>query len=824
MKRLLIGMLSTLALGCVAGVAAYILVPQLFHSAAHEPGPGGAAAAGAVQVPPGPAPLEAEIKQLVDDFQARTNKQPSDATRRILAQLASRGPEGKATAPLVEAWLRSMCDAGRADSTEFRELAQTLLTADPEAPQTTLAAYRQAKARDDREFCAWKLTAFGKVSVDVVMDGLRQECQEQAQAGCETWSKLPWVLARLGADAFAPLQGALKADSPVLRRQAVRALALMGREQAGGSAPRLALLLADKDQRLRYLAALALGELQPVDKAPPPGLLHALQDPDPVVRLGAAWAVSRCAPASAHVLVPVLVGLLKDNAFARSTWDIDSRRHQGAFDWRLQPCPYYQVYWEEIVADLLIELGPAGQLEPEVIVDLLKRCDHDGRHLTHLLLVQGEKAKAAVPELAALLKHSEPRQRCKALLALGRLGLPLAADTLPAMTAALDDAEPRVRWRAFLTLAQLDAEGTRQHLPAGLAPAVEAARLRPNEPHLAQGRIKTRCLWHDFPTTLQPVWEVPAAVRDPQAVWTLSDEEVAVEETRARAVLTSLQGEAKSTGEWAPFLVAAWYGTADYPRLSGPVPTPVTLTLLSGLGPDAAPAVPALVRGLGWYDIKEIVEVLVKIGEPALPALVQVLEDRAAADRHVAVLQVLRGFGPSARQAIPALVQALRHDQEAASKQAVEALGALGGAGADAVPLLVKLLAEKDNELRRHAVDALGLLGPVAKAALPELLGLFKDDSAQLRVAAARAAGSVGREAVEPLTRALADPDDKMRLGAMLALRQVPGDAFGEREPVLAALKRLADDPQQPAGVREEAAGLSRHLGLSRSELRRSRT
>jgi HEAT repeat protein len=808
--------LVTLVLGCLAGVTAYFLVPQLFpptipdRTFAAKP-----VSKEAPNVPKEPTTFESEVKQLFDDFHAARTQPPSDATRKLIGKLVAKEGSGKTMVPLLEAWLRAMHEAGRADSSVFRELAQTLLTLDASMPAVVIKEYRQAKFTE-ADYCAYRLAAFGKVSLPLVLDALREETQDPASFGKESWSKLPWVLAQLGPEAVPSLQTALKSGPAPLQRQALRALALMGPQHAGPALPDVAALLKNENVKVRYLAALALGELNPKTAGPPPDLVETLKDRDPVVRLAGAYALSRHPQFDAAPLVPVLQALLENNAFIASSWDIDKKGHGSASGYRSQPCPYYQIFWEEATADLLIELGPKNQLAAETVVQLLKSCDYEGRHLIHLLLLQGEQAKPAVPALAKMLKHPEAHHRYKALLALGRLPVPLVADQLPEMRALLDDPEPRVRWRAFLNLAQLDAPGTRVRLPVALTPVVDSAGLRSNEPHLAQGRIKTRCVWQNFDTTLQPAWEVPGAPRDPQAVWSLTDEELAIEEERGRAVLIDLESVKTVSKDGIPFLLAAWHGTNEFPRLRVNY-TPVTVSLLGTLGVEAAAALPDLMRGLSWYDTRQIANVLVKIGDPAVEALVQVLDNAAATDRHLPALQALQEFGPRAKPASAALVKALRLESEDTRKQAAETIGSLGDAGAEAVPQLQLLLADKDDTVRRHATDALGYLGPVAKNVLPDLIGLFKDDNAQLRLVAVRAAARMGKDAALPLKKALGDANDKIRLGAILALSRLPEEDLPDREAMALALQQLAEDAQQPANVREEAKALAERLRLKKT-------
>jgi HEAT repeat protein len=795
----------TLLVGAVAGVAAYFLVPEFFPPLETDPGAN-------VQVAPKQtdqidkaAAIVGEVQQLFQDYHGSKEGKPSVATRKVVGKLAALGAPVKETVPVLAAWLKRMNDAGHGNSPEFREFALALLAVDPDSPRLVVLEYRRAKYKADIDCCAHKLVAFGKASLPAVLDGLHDEVGDPSRAGMESWSKLPWVLARLGPDALAVSRTALTHELPAMRRQALRALVLMGPELAAEALGDVTLLLKDKDAKVRYLAALALGELN-AKNPPPEALVETLKDTDPVVRLAAAHGLSRHPQFDTARLIPVLVALLKDNAFTRSAWDVEKSRQDSLYTWRSLTCPYFQVFWEETTADLLIELGPKGQPTAEAVVDLLKSCDHDGRHLIHLLMVQGDGGKAAVPGLAKMLKHPAPQQRYKALLALGRLGFAVVVDALANIRAAMDDPDPRVRWRAFLTLAELDPEEAQQRLPSSLSAVVASARLQLHEPHLAQGRIRTRSVWQYSDITLQPHWEVPDSNRETYALWTLSDEELTVEENRSKAILKDLERVALLEKEVAPFLVAAWYGTTDHPKLRVNQ-SPITLKLLAALGSDAEAAVPDLVRGLGWYDTAQIANVLVKIGDAALPALAQVLGDPAATDRHVPALKVLQEFGPKAKPAVPALVKALRLENEVTRMVAAETFASLDEAGGAAVGELKKMLGETDNDVRRHAADALGHLGPTAKDAVPDLIALFKHDNAQLRLVAGRALGRIGKDAVEPLRKALADPDDRVRLGAILALGRM-GDAATAALP---EIRKLAEsDPQMP--VREAARELQMRL------------
>jgi len=80
----------------------------------------------------------------------------------------------------------------------------------------------------------------------------------------------------------------------------------------------------------------------------------------------------------------------------------------------------------------------------------------------------GKDAKAAVPELAAALKDSEPMFRREALFALARIG-PQSAIILPQIEAELSDPTPEVEYAAIYALGKI-----------GPASKIAAADLRKN--------------------------------------------------------------------------------------------------------------------------------------------------------------------------------------------------------------------------------------------------------------------------------------------------------------------------------------------------------
>ena len=81
-------------------------------------------------------------------------------------------------------------------------------------------------------------------------------------------------------------------------------------------------------------------------------------------------------------------------------------------------------------------------------------------------------------------------------------------------------------------------------------------------------------------------------------------------------------------------------------------------------------------------------------------------------------------FGPAARPAIPALLQALKAKDSAVHGPALTALGEIHCEPDIIIPLLINYL--DDSNLNDEAAEALGRFGPAAKPALPKLVPLLK--------------------------------------------------------------------------------------------------
>jgi HEAT repeat protein len=199
---------------------------------------------------------------------------------------------------------------------------------------------------------------------------------------------------------------------------------------------------------------------------------------------------------------------------------------------------------------------------------------------------------------------------------------------------------------------------------------------------------------------------------------------------------------------------------------------------LQGLRADAKQAIPALLDLL-QHDENAGVRLIVLLAlfdidphhHAVVPTLCQTLEDKADYVRKEAA-KVLRKFGPRAKQAVPALIRALK-DREV-RPWAAGALVAINPDDNVGLSTLIKDLADpRDVAGRREAGRVLGSLGSKAGVAVPALRGALKDADSWVRQFAAKALREIGPEAtsaVPALAAALTDPDYMVRFQAAVAI------------------------------------------------------
>jgi len=144
-----------------------------------------------------------------------------------------------------------------------------------------------------------------------------------------------------------------------------------------------------------------------------------------------------------------------------------------------------------------------------------------------------------------------------------------------------------------------------------------------------------------------------------------------------------------------------------------------------------APDVPALIADLKGDDQEKKGKAslkLIEVGEPAGPALAEMMKSENPAHR-ITAAATLFGMGAKGRAAVPALAEALDDPDLDLRVAAAMALESIGPDAAPAIPALVTALKDKEGIVRQRAVIALGSLGPAAQSAIPALVEAGKWDA-----------------------------------------------------------------------------------------------
>ncbi|MDG3007929.1 HEAT repeat domain-containing protein [Paludisphaera mucosa] len=178
----------------------------------------------------------------------------------------------------------------------------------------------------------------------------------------------------------------------------------------------------------------------------------------------------------------------------------------------------------------------------------------------------------------------------------------------------------------------------------------------------------------------------------------------------------------------------------------------------------------------------------------ALPGLIDRLMTEKDGQVRLSVLDAVTSLGPDAAPAVDALVHTLRTNYggqgREESHQDYRSALALAAIGKPAVEPLRGLLKERRESVRAEVVMAFGRIGPDAAAAVPDLSPLLADPSDRIRTEAVRSLGSIGPAAVDPLIAACSDENAKVRSGAVEALGYATAP---DPRAVRAALDRARD-------------------------------
>lgn len=205
----------------------------------------------------------------------------------------------------------------------------------------------------------------------------------------------------------------------------------------------------------------------------------------------------------------------------------------------------------------------------------------------------------------------------------------------------------------------------------------------------------------------------------------------------------------------------------------------VTFEIIRRIGP---PAIPLLVEMLQHERVsirRNAADAMIDLAphtESIQPALRQALNDD---DPQVAgdAARALGALGPKAGPSANALIKTLSHENPYVRIYAAEALASIGPKASAASTDLAKALSDPLPGVRWAACEALARIGPAAESAVPQLIEALKDEFLYVRIFSASALGSIGPKAeiAQKSLSAAAAKDPAMRSEAEWALNRIAG-------------------------------------------------
>jgi HEAT repeat protein len=200
--------------------------------------------------------------------------------------------------------------------------------------------------------------------------------------------------------------------------------------------------------------------------------------------------------------------------------------------------------------------------------------------------------------------------------------------------------------------------------------------------------------------------------------------------------------------------------------------------ILSRIGPEAHGAALALVGKLDDPDPfvrKVAAEALGKIKD-ARPEVLTAMVAKLSTDERDLVIGPLSRFGAAAEPATRALIAIVKNDSlgDRTRWEAIQTLGEIGPGARDAIPALIDALKDRDDDVREHAAESLGDIGAIE--AVPQLTMALADESPEVRRDAVRSLGQLGpaaKPALAAIEKLLGDKNENVRGAAKSALRRI---------------------------------------------------
>ena len=324
-------------------------------------------------------------------------------------------------------------------------------------------------------------------------------------------------------------------------------------------------------------------------------------------------------------------------------------------------------------------------------------------------------ATSALPELARMAASDRDRDARAAALEVIEKVSPGSPETIAALRNALSDREFRVRYTAVLALGRAG--------PAARAAIGDLTAIAAND---ADATIKSAAVF--------ALGEL--GVRTPESVSALLAALSSSDSFTRYSAVKSLHDLAPADSRVAPALIAALEDSDPHVRKWA-------IRALGRMGAPARSAIPVLIAKTGGSDPEQrslAIAALGPLGRYDAPRVVPVLlgiVEKAEMTPRLEAFAALRQIEPLPDQAIPVLLRQLDLDEHLG--QNLEAATVLATMGPRAVPALVNAL-RSDNERRRFgAALALKYMGRNARDAAAALTAALNDPSQRVRGAAREA-------------------------------------------------------------------------------------
>ncbi len=518
--------------------------------------------------------------------------------------------------------------------------------------------------------------AYGSEDIPALVDALKDSQGKVRIKAADDLGLIGWR-----ARSATPILMKMCEDAdPYVRISAARAVDLVGGDFTIPVAV-LGEILKNETAAVRRAAATALGDLEADGKGAVTPLQDALRDPDAGVRWLAAEALGRIGPDAAPA-VPALAEALRDPAV------------------------------RVMAADALAGIGKAARGAVPLLVDGIKDADPDFRWTSAVALTQidAKSARAAMPMFIAKLKDPDHRIRWDVMAYI----VPMGAEA--------KDAAPAVR--------AMVKRGN------GVASACLAAIAGPDA--IDALPVLLHVLADDWDTTASIAQIGPAAL--PELLKLIDNPEAKNHHLGIKAIGLL----AKQTDKAIPALI-------DCLQNRDPIARRAAAATLGKLEPRSKEIAAGLRQALKDTDAAVRLAAALAL-RPfngaeagfAVSTLMELLTQADADTRRDAVL-ALAEFGPYAKAALPPLHK-LQDDPDQFVRNAAswaEARITASTANRQAVVALIAALKDRDPRARQDAARLLGALGPDARDAIAALGDARQDDVEAVRATAAEALAKI---------------------------------------------------------------------------------